>query len=262
MGIIDFQQAQDQVFMKKDQLTGKTALVTGAAKRIGREIALSLGNSGVNVVIHYRSSAGKAEKLKQIIEDSGVNAWVTQATFSKETDYSKLISNVKEVAGNIDFLVNNASIFPKADLKGLGVDDLEKNIQINSWAPFALTRSFFNQFDSGKVVNLLDTRIAGYDWNHVGYYFSKVLLARMTKMMAIRFAPDFFINGVAPGLVIPPEGLTESYLEERVDRVPLSKYGDESDVAESVIFLLGANFITGQIIYVDGGRNLLHEFEG
>lgn len=248
--------------MVEEKLTGKTALITGGARRIGREIALSLGNAGVNVVIHYRSSTAEAEELKRTIENSGVKAWITQATFAKETDYSNLISNVREEAGNLDFLINNASIFPEADLKGLEVEDLEKNIRVNSWAPFALTRSFSNQFESGKVVNLLDTRIAGYDWNHVGYYFSKVLLARMTKMMAVRFAPDFSINGVAPGLVIPPEGLTESYLEERVDRVPLSKYGDESDVAESVIFLLDANFITGQILYVDGGRNLLYELEG
>lgn len=248
--------------MIEDNLADGTALVTGGAKRIGREIALALGEAGVDVVIHYRSSAGEAREVKGLLEESGVNGWLVQADFETETDYSKLISDVAEAAGNIDFLVNNASMFPRSDLEGLKVEDLERNIRINSWAPFALTRSFFGQFDTGNVVNLLDTRIAGYDWNHVGYYLSKVLLAKMTKMMAINCAPDFTINGVAPGLVIPPEGLTENYLEERVDRVPLRKYGDLSAVADSVLFLLGADFITGQIIYVDGGRNLLHELEG
>ncbi len=247
--------------MFEDKLSGRTALVTGAARRIGREISLSLGKVGVDVVIHYRSSSKEAEELKSQLHRTGVDAWTVQADFATETDYPLFVSEVGERAGGVDFLVNNASIFPEAEIDELEEGGLVKSIRVNSWAPFALTRSFVAHYEGGRVVNLLDTRVSGYDWKHSGYYFSKVLLARMTKMMAIKYAPEYTVNGVAPGLIIPPEGAGESYLEERTERVPLKRSGEELDVARAVSFLLGADFVTGQILYVDGGRNLLHELE-
>ncbi|MCF7890379.1 SDR family oxidoreductase [Candidatus Bipolaricaulota bacterium] len=239
-----------------------TALVTGAARRIGREIAVSLAREGVNVLIHYRSSDEEAAELREKLLELGVEATVLQADLKEKSDLSALIPEATKKAGSIDYLVNNAAVFPRGDLEKLEFEELIDNIRINSWAPFYLTRDFVESYDRGKVVNLLDTRVAGYDWDHAGYYFSKVLLARMTKMMAVKFAPDFAVNGVAPGLITPPEGLDEKYLEERIDRVLLKKHGSESSVARAVVYLLRSNFVTGQILYVDGGRNLLHELEG
>ena len=240
----------------------KTVLVTGSAKRIGRSIVVELGRQGYDVVIHYRSSREEAEELAEELEGTGVSTWLERADFEKEAELSGFIRRVEADVGTVNCLVNNASIFPGSDLSELTREQLERNIDVNAWAPFVLTRAFADRFDRGRVINILDTRIAGYDWNHVGYYFSKVLLARMTKMAAISFAPEFTVNAVAPGLITPPAGMDESYLEERTERVPLRTYGESGDVAEAVEFLLRADFITGQVIYVDGGRNLLHELEG
>lgn len=245
-----------------DSLRANTALVTGGARRIGRKIALSLAELEVDVVIHYRSSSDAAEDLKSELEEIGVDAWTVYADFSTDVDYPEFISEVLDRTGELDYLINNASIFPEGGIDELKFSELEENLAINAWAPFALARSFADQVSSGKVVNMLDARIAGYDWGHLGYYFSKVLLARMTKALALSEAPEFTVNGVAPGLITPPPGLDESYLEDRTDRVPMRKYGNKSDLAEAIIYLLGADFVTGQIIYVDGGRNLLHELEG
>jgi len=244
------------------QLNKAKALVTGAGKRIGRKIALSLAEEGADVVVHYRSSEDEAAELKEELTELGVSAHLLQADLREGAELEDVIPRTAEKAGRIDFLVNNAAVFPRGGVEELEFEDLTENIRINSWAPFSLTRSFAKFFDSGGVVNLLDTRIAGYDWDHAGYYFSKVLLERMTKMMALKFAPGISVNGVAPGLITPPEGLSEDYLDERVERVPLKKHGSKGDVARAVVYLLKSDFITGQILYVDGGRNLLHELEG
>jgi len=245
-----------------DKLKGKTALITGGAKRIGREIALTLADMGADIVVHYRSSGAEAEELRELLLDKEVEVWLERADFTAETDYSGYISRVVSRTGDLDFLVNNASIFPESSVENLDFGGLERNLSVNAWAPFSLSRAFFENSASGRIVNLLDTRIAGYDWGHAGYYFSKVLLGRMTKMLAIKAAPEFAVNGVAPGLISPPEGVGEEYLEARTSRVPMGRHGEKSDVAEAVAYLLKADFVTGQIIYVDGGRNLLHELEG
>lgn len=239
-----------------------TALITGAARRIGRKIAVTLADEGVNVVIHYRSSEEEAKELHDRLLELEVEAPLLQADLRKKSDLDRVIPEAAEKAGKIDYLVNNAAVFPSGDLEELEFKELVSNIRINSWAPFYLARSFLKRSDRGKIVNLLDTRVAGYDWDHAGYYFSKVLLARMTKMMALKFAPEFTVTGVAPGLITPPPGLDEEYLKERMDRVPLKKHGEEEEVARAVVYLLKSSFVTGQILYVDGGRNLLHELEG
>ena len=240
----------------------RTVLITGAARRIGRAIAISLAESGANVIVHYRTSEDEALDLSEQIQEKGVKAWLVRADLKRDWDLNRLLPEAIEKAGRIDYLINNAGIFPSGSLEELELNQLSTNIQINSWAPFYLARAFKQSFDRGKIINLLDTRVAGYDWKHAGYYVSKVILARLTKMMAIKFSPDFTVNGVAPGLILPPEGLGEEYLEKRTDRVPLQKHGKENDVAEAVSYLLDSSFVTGQIIYVDGGRNLLHELEG
>lgn len=248
--------------MAGEELQGRTALITGAAKRIGREIALTLADMGVDIVVHYRSSEDEAEELRELLLDKEVEVWLERADFTTRTDYSGYISRVVSRAGGLDFLVNNAAIFPESSVEGLDFDELERNLSVNTWAPFSLSMAFFEESEEGRVVNLLDTRISGYDWDHAGYYFSKVLLGRMTKMLALKAAPEFAVNGVAPGLISPPEGIGEEYLEKRTSRVPMDRAGEKSDVAEAVEYLLKADFVTGQIIYVDGGRNLLHELEG
>ena len=243
-------------------LKGKTSLITGSAKRIGRQIALSQAELGADVVIHYRSSAVEAESLKERVINSGRRAWTVRADFEEESDCSDFFEEVVAKAGRVNYLVNNASIFPPSELDELSLEEFISSLRVNSWAPFTLIRSFADKFNTGRVVNLLDTRVAGYDWKHSGYYLSKVLLARMTKMLAVKYAPDFTVNGVAPGLITPPEGGDQSYLNQRMDRVPLERSGKKREIARAVNFLLQGDFITGQILYVDGGRNLLHELEG
>ncbi len=238
-------------------LRGQTALVTGAGKRIGEAVALALGEAGANVVIHYRRSAKRAEALRDSLQRTGVRAFRVQADFANPGEVDSLIDRARAEAGPIDILVNSASEFETRTFEALTSDNLEHNLSINAWAPFALTRAFARQASRGKVINFLDAQIAGYDLTHAGYILSKHLLATLTRLTALQYAPGLTVNAVAPGLILPPEGKDESYLMQLAKGLPLQRHGGLPDITRAVLFLLESEFVTGQVIYVDGGRHLV-----
>lgn len=238
-------------------LKGNTALVTGGAKRIGRAAAFALARDGVNIVVHYRSSADEAESLAEEIRALGVKAWTVQADFAAENDVEVLIDRAIELVGPLHILINNASAFPESTFDSVTRDELLRSMTIDAWAPFALGRRFVATPCAKHIINMLDTRIfANYDWQHFAYNAAKNTLGLFTKMMAVSFAPDVQVNAVAPGLILPPEGKPMSYVEALRDALPMKKIGAPEHVADAVLFLLKSEFITGQVIYVDGGRHL------
>lgn len=239
-------------------LQGKTALVTGGAKRIGGEICDALIAEGVNIVLHYRSSEVETRSRRP---SSGVGLWMLQADFVQPHDIDTLIERAVALAGKLDILINNASIFPLETLDTLSFDSLMRNMQVNAWAPFVLSREYARVVGTGKIVNLLDSRLADYDWTHVGYFLSKHVLEVMTRMCALAFAPRIAVNAISPGLILPPPGKDEAHLRRMSDTVPLKRHGDPRDVSEAVIYLLKSKFLTGEVINVDGGRHL-REYDG
>jgi NAD(P)-dependent dehydrogenase (short-subunit alcohol dehydrogenase family) len=244
------------------ELAGKTALVTGAARRIGKAIAVGLAKQGSNVVVHYDRSESEAETLRKEIVELGVKSWLVKTNLRDSESCKLLIEESRRKAGAIDVLVNNASVFSASDMHNVKLEDIEVEMLTNAWAPFLLTKYFSEKTDSGKVVNILDTRVAGFDFNHFAYYLSKKMLEILTKSLALKLAPRITVNGVAPGLILPPEGKDYTYLEKMKDTVPLKKYGSPSDIVETVLFLLRSDFVTGQIVYVDGGKHLIQTIEG
>jgi pteridine reductase len=242
--------------MEKKTLGGMTALVTGAAKRIGRQIALALASEGVNIVVHFRRAREEAAQLCAQLAGLGVMSWAVEADFDKPEDTETLIARVFDTAGPVDFLINSASVFTPGTLADLDFDDLTRTLRVNAWAPYVLSREFGRMVDRGKIVNLLDTRIAGYDPAHVSYILSKHMLHLLTRMMAVELAPRVTVNAVAPGLILPPAGKDERYLDQLASSIPLKRHGDPDDIAEAVLYLLGTGFVTGQVLYIDGGRHL------
>lgn len=240
-----------------NKLQGKTALVTGAAKRIGHAIAVALAEEGVNLVIHYRSSADEAKKLTAEVAERKVSSWLVKADFDKPEEYESLIARSIELAGSLDILINSASSFVPNTIQDISYQSFIQHMQVNTWAPFVLSRDFARLVGKGKIINLLDTRINSYDFSHVAYILSKNALAVLTRMTALGFAPKITINAVSPGLILPPPGQDQEYLDKLVDTVPMKKHGNPKDIADAVIYLLKSDFVTGQIINVDGGRHLL-----
>lgn len=239
------------------RLKDGTALVTGGARRIGRAMALALGRRGVNVVVHCHSSLREAEALRDELRALGVGAWTVAADLARYEEAEGLLRLATELAGPIDFLVNNASVFPEGTLADLTPELLFENVNVNALAPFLIARAFAAQGrEDGAIVNLLDTRIAGADPRHAAYHLSKRMLFTLTRMMAAEFAPRIRVNAVAPGTVLPPQGMEESCWTLLASTNPLNKLGSPEGVAEAVVFLLGNGFITGQVIFVDGGRHM------
>ena len=244
------------------ELAGKTVLVTGAAKRIGNAISVGLARQGCNVIIHYDKSESEAKKLHDEMAELGVKSWPVQASLKDSESCRALIDKSHGLAGTVDMLVNNASVFSSGDIGAVRLEDIEVEMLTNAWAPFLLSRHFSKKTDRGKIVNILDTRVAGYDLNHFAYYLSKRMLEILTESMALKLAPRITVNGIAPGLILPPQGKDYNYLEQKKDTVPLKKIGSPSDIVETVLFLLRSDFVTGQVVYVDGGKHLIKTIEG
>jgi len=218
---------------------------------------MALAEQRVSVVIHYRHSAGPAQELRQSLVARGGRAFCVKADFDNPGETDSLIERARAEAGPIQILVNDASEFHPESLDAMTHASLVQTMTTNAWAPFALTRAFARQATNGKVVNLIDAQIAGSDLAHASYILSKHLLATLTMMTALRYAPGITVNAVAPGLILAPEGKDESYLDGLGRSLPLKRHGGVADVTRAVLFLLESDFVTGQVIYVDGGRHLI-----
>jgi len=237
-------------------LSANVALVTGAARRIGRAIALALADRGARVIVHYRSSADDARGLVEQIRSTGGAAERLHADLADPDAATGLMDRAGKPFGPVDILVNNASTFPADGLADLTPEGLHANIDVNALSPLILGRAMAARGAPGQIVNLLDCRIVDYDRAHVAYHLSKRMLFALTRMMALEFAPRIRVNAVAPGLIIPPPGQDESFLQRLASTNPLGRHGDPADVADAVLYLVGAGFVTGQVIYVDGGRHM------
>ncbi len=237
-------------------LAGKTALVTGAAKRIGKAIATALAQNGVHVAVHYNQSAADALVLCEDLRRLGVSAWPIQGDLMDAGQTAQVFHDAAAQAGPIDLLVNNASIFDRDTLWEATAESIAKNVRIHAVAPLILSRELARQGRAAHVVNLLDTRVAVYDREHASYDLSKSMLLTLTWMLALELAPNVAVNAVAPGSILPPPGQSEAYLAKLAHANPQNRIGTPDDIADAVLFLLRSRFITGQIVYVDGGIHM------
>ena len=208
------------------------------------------------MVVHYHSSAKAAEELVDLLRHKGTRAWAFGADLSEPSQTEDLLTQAMTAAGRIDILVNSASVFEPDNVWDCAEEMLWYNIRLHAWAPLVLARQLALQEGSAQIVNVLDARLGGYDPKHVSYQLSKQMLFSLTRILAVELAPRIRVNGVAPGLILPPQGQDESYLQKLAHTNPLQRHGDAQDVVDAVLYLLHATFVTGEVIYVDGGRHL------
>lgn len=237
-------------------LRGKNALITGCAKRVGRALALALAGEGVNIAIHFNHSKREARQLSKDLAKLGVKTWMFEGDLQSEKQTMALVRRSWAATGGLDILINNASIYPEATLENITFAHLQQNIRVNAWAPLVLSREFARRAKFGKIINLLDTHVDDEDWQHTGYLLSKYMLLKITRLMAVHFAPRVLVNGLAPGLILPPAGKNEAYLARLGKQLPLQRHGSPEDVAHAAVYLLKSDFVTGEVLYVDGGRRL------
>ena len=248
-------------------LRGRTALVTGAARRLGRVIAETLAREEADVLVHYGRSAEEAEQTAAGLRALGVRSWVLRADLGDPGQVEALWNQARARAGSIDILVNSASSFPKDTLADFTPAGLEASLRVNALAPVLLARLFaaagqevsLSERSGARpgadrvIVNLLDSRALGRMRAHFSYQAGKRLLGDFTRLLALELAPGVRVNAVAPGMILPPEGLDAERQERLAATNLLGRWGKPEDVARAVLFLASSDFVTGQVLYVDGG---------
>jgi len=236
-------------------LDGRTALVTGGARRIGRAICLALAGRGVRVAIHCRSSEAEARDLA----DRCPGSVVLRADLADPAERARLLPEAFERLGRIDFLVNNAAVYETAPLEEIDEAAFERALAVNLTAPFFLARDAglrMRAAGSGAIVNLTDWGIDRPYPDRIPYFAAKAGLAAATKGLARALAPEVRVNAVAPGPILLPEGAGEQVAAAVVKATPLARLGGPDAIATAVLFLLDHDFMTGETIRVDGGRSL------
>ena len=241
------------------EFQGKTALITGGAVRLGRAIALALAEKGADIVIHYGNSEAAARELQDRLRATGVSSHRVQGDLTSEAACRTIMEQAIGAAGRLDILVNNAAAFHRDRLLSATEEGVLAEFWPNLFAPLFLIRAFATHCDHGRIVNMLDRRITAHDTACVPYMLAKKGLEELTHLAALELAPHFAVNAVAPGVLLPPPGKDAGYLKEHGGPVPLEYQCTEADISDAVLYLLGSDALTGQIIFVDGGKHLLGE---
>lgn len=239
-------------------LNGRTLLITGAARRIGRELALAAACAGADVIIHHGHSPVEADSVAEEVRTIGRQAWVIQQDLA---DLPAVASMVEQAWAlhPFDCLVNSAAIFEDLDLTHTTLSDFQRHLDINLTAPFLLSQAFAAHLPTGtngRILNILDWRALRPGPDHFPYTVSKAALAAMTRSLAAALAPHIQVNGLALGAILPPaDGGDPSGV---IKHVPAARWAAMQEVTDSALFLLGGpEYITGEIIHLDGGRHLI-----
>ncbi len=241
-------------------LKGRSALVTGAAKRVGKEIALELARSGCHILLHYHTSGFEAGKTSDEIRALGVGCDLFQADLSDSVSIAKMLEQIFQKKDAVDVLVNSASLFYKTPLKNAKESDWDALINANLKGPFLLSRQIGTRMakrEGGKIVNIADWSGFRPYRDYAPYCVSKGGLITLTKALARDLAPKVQVNAVAPGPVLLPPDLSEEEKEAIIRKTPLGRIGTPQDVAYAVRFLLENDFINGAVLVVDGGRSIV-----
>lgn len=240
-------------------LSGKVALITGAAKRVGKAIAHELAKNGCDIALHYNTSRNEALKTKKELEENfGVDVFPVRAELSKPKEISAMVKKVHRHFKRIEILVNSASIFNRTPFEKLNERDFDGHIAVNLKAPYLLCKlcgDIMLKQKSGHIINISDW--AGFRpyKNYLPYCLSKSGVIALTHALAKELAPYVQVNSVAPGPVLLPENFTAVEKRNVIEKTPLKRIGEPEDVAKAVLFLVrDASFTTGAVLPVDGGR--------
>ena len=241
-------------------LKGKNALVTGSGIRLGRAIALALGEAGCNLALHYNTSVESVIQVKSDLEKMGRKAHVFQQDLEDISHVQDLMTQVCSEFGHIDILINNAGIYPAGSGKAATPEKINKVFNVNLFSPWLLISAFASQLPrevQGKVINISDGKVFRNGTDHFSYRVTKQAINTITAMFALELAPNITVNAIAPGTMLPLQGYEHVDLQVVADRqIPLKRIGSPEIIAQNVLHILSQDFMTGDIIRVDGGEFL------
>lgn len=242
-------------------LTSRTAVVTGGAVRVGRAITTALARAGANVFIHYGRSAGPAEELAAELASNGTTVAIGSFDLSDPSTAPDVIATASAALESpVSILVNSASGFPEDTLGDVDLDRVRQTHDLTLASPLFLTQSFADALPAemdGAVVNVTDVKTITPYRKHLSYMLAKGGVDTLTRAAAVALAPRIRVNAVALGVILPPPGEGDEYVRAMAAELPLQRVGGAEVVAETVVFLARNDFITGEIIRLDGGAHLV-----
>ncbi len=251
-------------------IRNRVALVTGGAHRVGKAIALALAEAGAHTLITYLSAADEAGRTAHEIEARGVQALAARLDQRDPAQIDALFARVRERFGWLDILVNSAAIMERAPIFDIAPDDWDRTLDTNLRGPFFVAQAAARlmlekqpspplrsaQGAAGCIINIADLS-ALHPWpSYVAHTVSKAGLVALTKALALALAPSIRVNAIAPGLVLKPADWNDEQWTQLAGRVPLGRAGTAEDVAQAVLYLARSEFVTGQLLVLDGGREL------
>jgi pteridine reductase len=242
------------------ELGGQTAIVTGAGVRLGRAMALALAGRGMRLVVHYNASAGPAQEVVEQIESLGGEAFAVQADLGQPHLAPSIVERAVERFGRVDVLVNSAAIFKRGRWDNTTEQNWDRHFDINLKSPFFLTQAFARQVQEGRrahVVNIADWRGLHPSSGYIAYTLTKAALIAMTQSLAQALAPRIQVNAILPGLILPLAGHGPEGLEAAARDIPARRPGSAVEIVKALLYLLEADFVTGELLHVTGGEHLL-----
>jgi len=244
------------------ELRGKSAIITGSSGRLGSEIAKALAQAGCNCICHYNQHEQKAEELVKQIQSLGVKALAIEADLTKPEEIEGLFEKASEF-GTPQILINSAAVFSRQPLAEVVFDEAQRVLNLNLIVPILTSRAFAKMVNSkfpdaettvGKIINIADVGGVRPWAGYVLYCSSKAGLIGVTKALAEELAPAICVNSIAPGMVTWPDNFSEKQKQRQIKLIPVGRIAETKDVTDAIIFLLKNDYITGQVLNVDGGR--------
>jgi len=242
----------------------KNLLITGASTRIGREIALYFSKKGWNIAIHYFNSSSEAKAVKKLIKKNKAKVILIKADLKNNKQVDNIFSLAKKKLGTIDCLVNNAALFEKDDILNFTTKSWNDHLNINLLAPAILIKNFAKQAPKktiSNIINIIDQRVFKLTPIFMSYTLSKTSLYTLTKTMAMRLSPNIKVNGIAPGPTIKNKRQSTKHFNKQAQSTLLKKPVGLKDICDTVEFLINNDSITGQVIAVDSGQNLMWDIK-
>jgi pteridine reductase len=240
------------------EIDGRVALVTGAGTRVGRAIAIALGKAGMRVAVHYARSEKGARDVTDEIIGFGSDARTLPGDLTDPATAPRLVEHTVKVFGSLDVLVNSAAVMLRTPVGEVLVEDWDAMFALNLRAPFFLSQEAARAMGQtgGVIVNIAD--LAAFEtWTgYIPHSITKAGIVQMTRGLARALAPKVRVNAVAPGAVLLPEGASQDEADKLIATTPLARLGSADDVAQAVMFLICADYVTGETIIVDGGRHV------
>lgn len=245
--------------MDKTDRNQALALVTGAAGRMGKVVALALAKAGYDILLHYHSSAVAARETASLIEQLGRRALLLRADLSRPARIAAMFDKAAGFEGQLHIVVNSAGIMPPGSAQDLPLEQWQHTIAVNTTAPFLIGQHAYRHMAGagGLIVNIIDVGAEKAWSGFTDYSVSKAALLKLTELQARSFAPAVRVNGISPGLIMPGPDFEPSRWKQLLKKVPMGRQGSFEDIANAVLFLAQNDYVTGEILHIDGGYRLL-----